>query len=472
MRRITTIISLLLCTIAPFAVHAAVPADFSRLKELTPHSPQTGREIAAITLDVDMYAASRDDLGDLRIFRAGAAVPHVTERVSENCSRTVRRSQPARKVSLHEDAANRLEVVFELLGETPRSDGLEIVTPLRDYERGLRISASPDGKEWTVIVPEAQVFDYTRYMDIAQREAAFPSTAGRFIKLEIFQADDAKTAPILELTREFRKGQAEGEIQKTTVEKRPFRMDDVRFWRTSVVEEFKADIKRDYPVAGWKVCRDEKGKATIVEVKTRREPLTALRLTTDSANFCRTVEIQVPRGGAREEWAPARMDEWYTLATGTVSNLSFRTVCRSALAVDFPETRAAEYRLVIHDGDNPPLHVTGVAGRGNVYRAVFLAESAIPHVLYYGAPLVLPPVYDAAVVLGQLRSDYRPAAWTAGPEKMNPEHKSDGRSGVHGFFARKLVFGSILALVVAVLAFALIRAVRHAESATDGGKED
>ena len=465
MRQITTLLPLILCAVAPFAVRAAGPADFSRMKGLNPPSQTAGGEIAAVTLDADLYAASRDDLGDLRVFQASRAVPHLAERVSETRSRTVRDSQPARKLSLHEDAANRLEVVFELLGDHPRADLLEIVTPLRDYERGLRISASPDGKAWTVLTPEAQVFDYTRYMDIAQREAPFPATTGRFIKLEIFQADDAKTAPILELTREFRKGQAEGEIQKTSVEKRPFRMDDVRFWRTRVVEEFKADVKQDYPVAGFTVRRDEQEKSTVVEVKTRREPLTALRLATDSTNFCRPVAVQIRRSG-RGEWAAAPGAGWRTLATGTCSDLSFRTIHRSALAVEFSETRAADYRLVIQDGDNPPLHVTGVTGSGNVYRAVFLAESATPHTLYYGAPTVPPPVYDAAAVLGQLRSEFRPAAWTAGPEMKNPDYRPDGRGGIRAFFARRLVFGLILGLVVAALTWALIRAVRQTESAT------
>ncbi len=470
MRHNTTILSVLLCA-AGLSARAADPSEFSRMKELAPPAGTEGRSIAAAVLDPELYAASRDDLGDLRVFRAGTAVPHITERVTESRPRTVREIQSARRFSFREDAGNRIEVVFELLGDNPRADGLEILTPLRDYERTLRVSTSADGAAWSALLPEAQLFDYTRYMDVAQREAAFPAPATtRFVKLEIFRADDAKTAPILELTREFRQGKAESEIQKTTVETRPFRMDDVRFWKNRTVDEFKADVKRDYPAAGFTVTRNPKEKTTIIEVKTRREPLTALRLATDSMNFRRAVTVQIRRApGGEEDWAPTAGDEWRTIAAGAVSDLSFRTVHRSSLTVAFPETRAAGYRLVIHDGDNPPLTITGVSGSGNVYRAVFLAESATPHVLYYGAPSMQPPEYDAAAVLGQLRQDFQPAVWTAGPEKANPGCTPRSGGGKwHAFFAKKLVFGGIIALVVLALGWALVRAVRHAESATPG----
>lgn len=469
MRRNTGIFSAALWTALCLAAGAAVPPDFSRERELTPPAGAEGRTIAAVTLDAAVYAASREDLGDLRVFRGGMAVPHLIERVTKTRQHTAHDPQAARRVSFRQEADNRIEVVFELAGDSPAADGLEVVTPLHDYERTARVSVSPDGRNWTLLVPQAPLFDYTRYMDIAQREIAFPVTvAARFVKLEILRADDAKTTPILELTREFRDGRAEGEIQKTVVETRPFRMDDVRFWRNRTIEEFKANVMREYPVAGFTVTRDPKEKTTIVSVDTRREPLTSLVFLTDSDNFCRDVEVQVPvPPNESDECGRPQRNGWRTIATATFDSLGSRTLsckdmCRSA---DFDETRSAEYRLVIHDGDNPPLHATGVTACGNVYRAVFLAESATPHVLCYGAPSVPPPEYDAAEVLGRLRRDFQPAAWTAGPEKVNPAYKPAGGGCWRAFFAQKLVFGGIIALVVVALGWALVRAVRHAESA-------
>ncbi|MFH0938040.1 MAG: hypothetical protein V1899_01970 [Planctomycetota bacterium] len=324
-------------TVASLWAISAEPTDFSRMRGLIQPTPSAPVEIVAFELDADIYETGRSDFGDIRIFRDGTAVPHIVERAMETSMRTAREIQPSRRVSLREEADNRIEVVFELLGDDPQVEGLEIVTPLHDFDRDVRVWTGPDGITWEIVVPQAQVCDYARFMDFDQREVIFPAVNRRYIKLEISSATVAQTGRVME----------------------------------------------------------------------------------------------------------------------------------------FPETKETAYRIVIRDGDNPPLDVTGVKGQGNVYRTVFIAKGSEPHLLYYGAQSVKPADYDVATVLGQVRRDYQPVVWTMETPRLNPACSSAVIADERGaFFKRKSVLVTGIILVVLALGWALIRAVRHTETATTDQTDD
>ncbi|MFH1708387.1 MAG: hypothetical protein ABIF71_10810 [Planctomycetota bacterium] len=204
-------------------------------------------------------------------------------------------------------------------------------------------------------------------------------------------------------------------------------------------------------------------KTTVVEVTSRREPLTGLAITTDGANFSRRAEVMI-KISINENGRVG--EDWRTIGSGVLQDLALGTVHRSSLALTFPETRATAYRIVINDGDNPPLRVTGVQGRGDVYRALFLSGGTDRYALYYGGADVGPADYDAAAVLGPLRKDCRPVLWTMEPGAPNPAYAPTAAEERGAFFKRKSVLFSGIALVVLALGWALIRAVRHTEQAT------
>ena len=101
---------------------------------------------------------------------------------------------------------------------------------------------------------------------------------------------------------------------------------------------------------------------------TRRQQPVELILETSSRNFSRLAVVgTLLKRGIRTEWIE--------VGRGEVSLLDFGGYHRQVLGIAFPERREAEYRIVIHNEDNVPLAITGVAARGNVYRVVFLATA-------------------------------------------------------------------------------------------------
>ena len=153
--------------------------------------------------------------------------------------------------------------------------------------------------------------------------------------------------------------------------------------------------------------------------------------------------------------------EWIEIGRGQVSLVDFGGYHKETLKISFPEQRESEYRIVIHNEDNPPLEVTGVTARGSVYRAIFLAAENETYRLGYGSEEAESPRYDAAVVLAPVRKAERTSEAKLGKETANP---AAGRSPL--FDGRSLINNaafliSVVLVLVVLLGWALFRAVRR-----------
>ena len=79
--------------------------------------------ILAVTLDSDIFAATRDGLPDFRTFDSkGQEVPYLIEKVTESCTQTVHETSASEVVSLHERDIS-VEVVVGLAAIRSRPTG-------------------------------------------------------------------------------------------------------------------------------------------------------------------------------------------------------------------------------------------------------------------------------------------------------------------------------------------------------------
>jgi len=431
---------------------ATEPASFRCSKPID-RGTATGESILAVTLDSDVYAATRRDFPDLRIFDArDHEVPCLLEKATEPRTRTVRNACQSTVVSLKE-RGDGLDVIVRLDADAPAADGLNIMTPLANYERRVSIEGSNDGLGWTPLLAGGVIFDYSRYMDIGNRELRLPYNSYRQFRLSISGIADAKESPFLDLTRKYRGGRETERTETTVLERRPFRIDRIELWHEQAEKTFEYDRKADYKAAGWRVEESPAAKRTIVEVTMRREPLTELTLETSSRNFSREATIQksMPHG-ARTEWSD--------IGSGRISVVDFGGFHRATLGVSFPEERQTAYRIVIHNEDNPPLVITGVKPRGNVYRAVFLAAKGETYHLGYGSQEAAAPQYDAAIVLAPLRERQAPQEARLGVETPGAA-PGEPPVDLRQLLNNPLFLGPVIAALVALLGWALWRATRR-----------
>ena len=409
-----------------------------------------GEEILAVLLDSDIYAATRDGLPDLRIVDdRGAAVPYLLEQVAHRRTTQVRQPCASKVVSLHVDEGKGLEIVVELDEKAPGATGATIRTPLADYERRVRVFGSQTGAQWAPLVSDGAIFDYSRFMDVRNRDVVIPPNDFRRFKLVVEHELDDRESPLRDLIRSRSEGKKDEQVEITQILRRPFRIDRVDLWRTVETDGMSKAETFAYPIAGLRVELDAKQKVSRVEITSWREPLTSLSIITESRNFSRPATVLIPvQHGIRTDWVE--------VGRGTLSLIQFRAFHRDDLGVDFPEQRQEHYQLVIENADNPPLEITGVEAKGVGYRLVFLGTAGRKYHIEFGSDATEPPKYDTAAVLGSLQRGFQPVMVKLGARVANPGYK-DAR-GPGGILNSGIFLALVIVVMVLVLAWALLRA--------------
>lgn len=441
-RRISRILAAGLCSflVSGASVAAEEPA-FSFRKEIAP-ATKSEETLIAVPLDADVYFATQPGLADVRLLSPdGKTMPFVLRRAPGDRSKVSQRSYWSRsKPVLRPLDEGGLEITLNLGQDDPVPQGLRVVSPLKNFEQRVRVQTSDDGQDWTAAGVETLIFDYSRYMDVRNDEVPFPAGSHKHIKVIIDDVTSEQQSELLELTRQLRGDQEEERTERIVIDRRPFRIDRLDFWRdVSPITEVR---KQSYPVTRYSTETDAKTRQTIVAITTHREPLTELVLQTSSRNFSRlcTVEVEVQQG-VKKTWQP--------VASATLSRMDFKSLKRETLSITFPESRQISYRLVIENRDSEPLEVTGIDAIGNVYEVAFLAAAKSPYQLLYGNPEAPEPQYDSATLETLLR-EYSPEPTTLGPEVLA------GPVTAPGFKLSSLVNDPrILTMIIGVLVVAL-----------------
>lgn len=413
-------------------------------------------EIVAFNLDSDIYAATRPGIPDLRVLDdVQAEAPYQLEADMEYREERTHQSFSTEIVTLKPDG-NTLEVSLRLPDKSPDADGFRFATPLTNYERKVRVSGSADGAQWTPLVADGIIFDYSRFMDVSNREIALPKNSFRVFKISIEDVTDEKESPLKELTRSFRGDREDQRVERTIIERRPFRIDRIGAWHVVTRERVQKAKMAFYPVTGFDAKVDTSKKQTIVSVRTRREPITRFTLETSNRNFSRRALVEAPV-------VHGVNTEWHTIAEATISNFSFRKQHREESTISFAERREEQFRIVILNEDNPPLNITGVTAEGSVQRVVFLAQPAKVYRVFYGSETAAAPKYEAATVLATLRQDYVPVQARLGVQAENTEFGGAPGVTMRGLLNNWLFLGSAIGLMVIGLGWCLFRAGRRLE---------
>jgi hypothetical protein len=418
-------------------------------------------ELIAIPLDADVYAHTQPGFSDLRVFGPeGRVVPYLLRRRPTIRERTVRRLWRAEDLSARFLEDGGLELTFTRDEESPTPEGLSIVTPLTDFERRVRVEASADGSNWQTIADETVIFDYTRVVDVRNADVRLQETSRRTYRVTIDQITAAQESELLELTRRLGSGGELDRQERTDIRRRPFRIERLDLWTDNATEQVTEDELQPYEVSGFEVEQDAARKQTRVRIDTRQEPLTSLTIVTATRNFSRNVEVQValPRG-TETDWQP--------LAEGRLLRLGIGRLEREELTLTFPETRAAQYQLVIHNGDSPVVAIDGVKGAGHVYEVICLAGTSETCRLSYGAEEAESPEFDVVALRLALEEGIAPLPATLGaPQSASPPGPFEFR------WSRLLNDPRFLIPVVLVFTLFLGVALYHAARTVDSLPEE
>jgi hypothetical protein len=466
-RRFTKLVALIGVFAFPVAVFADEPQyRYTKPIEMPAFSVD---ELFAVTLDDDVYSATRDNYPDIRVQSTDAAgdtseVSYTLRRATTTKSETSRHFFAAKNPSIKTLPDDALEITLELDKNDPQPQGIRILTSLSNFEQRVRIFSSPDGKDWKPVGDEGVVFDYSQFMDVRNDTIPFPANTDRHFRIVIDNVTQELESQLMELTRRLQAGVEEHRDERLVIQRRPFRINHLEFWNDVEQHHVSGDLKAAYLVSNFKSENDTKEKQTLLTFDSRREPLTSLQLETKSKNFSRQIEVQVEHTSGKET-------SWQTIGSATISRLAFGKLNRDDVTITFPETRGEKYRIVIHNRSSAPLSIDGVTATGNQYQLVFLASppakmegvEAKPanYELRYGSDTAAAPDYDVAAITASLSDGYQPKPVTLGKQiEVAIEPLADS------FSPRKLlndgrVLGGIAVVLVAALAWGLYHAGRR-----------
>lgn len=448
--------------LAPGLALGALNKDnFKVERALEGAAPERTEAVAAL-FDADLHRVAADGFADLRVIDdRGQEIPGAVEKVLVSETRVVRRQVAAKARALKELPGNRIEAEFLLDRSESRADGFDVATPLRDFVRSVTVLGSVDGTVWTPLVQGADICDYSRYLDVRRTEVLLPAASGPWFRVEIGNASEERLQPLVKLvTRQG--GQDSGaEIRTQELLKTPFRMDGVRFWRDEPVVERRNEARREWELPAPEVVENASEKTSEILVETGRLPLNRLTLVSTSRNFSRKVRVQV-------EGVENGVTRWRDVAEARVRDVDLPGFVRSELDIDFPEQRARQLRVIVANGDNPPLAGVRLRGFGPVYRILMLAESGRSYRLLYGGGNIERPAYDLEAVLTPVRQGLQPAARTLGAPRENPDYRPAG-AGLGSWLNNRAFLTGAIILAALVLLVVLARSLKRVGGSLDEG---
>lgn len=453
-------------------VAAVAPAQWPgplRFWKAVDRAPGKEEEILAFPLDREIHAVTRDGMPDLRIIdNDGTPVPYLLETQLQDRKEMVR-EEFATEIGNLRAEGNSLEIHVRLAETSPSADGLIVISPLRNYERKVRLAGSVDGTNWTAVNTEGLIFDYSQHMDISSRNIALPKNGFRQFRLTISDITDQLESPFRHLSKTFEDAKETKRVEQTVIERRPFRIDRIRIWHDRPAQEARTV---SHPLTGFETVEEPSKKRTVITARANREPINRLTVETTNRNFSRQVTIEAPAGkgpsgtegkAGRGEGASEGTREWQVIANGTIENFHFRDQARQSQGIAFPERREEAFRIVIHNEDNPPLTVSGVKAEGYLHRAVFLAQPGKSYRVFYGSATLEMPHYEAAQVLATLRKTSAPVTVALGGQQSNADFR-EGPAKAGGILNNWVFLGGAIAALVAVLGWSLFSAGKKLEA--------
>jgi hypothetical protein len=430
---------------------AVAHLEFAKKVEMPAPALEKGR-VLAIRLDSDVCERTRERFPDLRVVagETGDEIPFALRQLRRPKIVTRSERHPSRLESLGKMEGNQVEFVVRLIlkenDPVPSIHRLVLRTPGRDFEKRVTVLGSNDQTDWTPLVQDVPIYDYSSIADIANRTIPLPLPAEatfRYFKVIISNFQETKSAAVRELIRETRDGKKVSEIEKSLEDTSPLRVEDIEVWirHERTVEDETVTVPVPVKIIGTTTAE---GRTTL-DIQTRRDPLVSLRLQTDSVNFARNATLL----------AGDDPDSLRRIAETNLTRISLGDQFSESLSISFPETRAAQFRIVIENGNAPGLNITGAEAEANVYTAEMISDH-LPEKggirMAYGGNEVSAPSYDIAAILqGKPGTNFLECS--LGTEEPNPFY---GKAQPASFWERLL--GGKTPLRIAVVGMCIVLA--------------
>ncbi len=366
MKLLASLVLVLMFAQVPTRPEAAIPY-FSNIRDV--HITQPDRQNFFI-VDGELWAHSRPDLGDLRLYDGDSPVQYA---ISEQRAGISSEEVEAKVLNLGSVAGHtEFDLDTQLLAEYDR---IHLRLEAHDFVATASVSGgSAPGKGAEVQLPPSTLYDFSKEQLGSNSQLKIPTSSFRYLHVKFssgIRPQDVKGATIYNLHEQR------------------------ALWEN----------------AGTCSAPSQKNHLTIVSCDiAQRIPLSRIEFHVDPAqvNFRRTVSVEDSRG--------------VQIATGEISRVRIRRgetlVTNEQLAMGISGA-SGSITLNIDNGDNPPLKITATDALAIERRVYFDPQGKSALRLYYGDEKLEAPAYDYARFF---HVELSPAEAQLGSGSHNPQY--------------------------------------------------
>jgi len=380
-----------------------------------------------VAVDEAIWKNARPDLGDLRLYNGQQEVPYAltVERGSrENDTKDVRVLQQS-------VAGGKTQFVIDM-ADVAEYDHIALNLAAKNFVAHARVEGQEDlhGKNWALL-SESILYDLSKENLGGNSVLRLPLSSYKYLRVTI--DGPVKPDDVLGATAEFRQEQK-------------------AVWRdvggAPTVAEMPMSAARNDSSRG-------SGKATVLTFAVPENvPVDRVDLAIDPAqpNFRRSVQVT----GDKDAYiGPGEIDRIHMVRSG-------QKIDSDAHDVGFSAVGHKTIKVIIYNGDDPPLKLTSARLQQLERRIYFDAPASGQVTLYYGDEKLEPPVYDYAKLF-LLAKDAAPAP--PGAESTNAAYT--GRPDERQWTERHpaILWLAIVAAVLVLGAIAL-RSMKSAASSS------
>lgn len=428
---------------------------------------QSIEQFASIVMDEELYFGTTESWHDLRILDGDRKeVPYLVHQQSKEKRSTHQQSTIVSKPQVRPLTENNLEISFTIdRKKHPHAiDGIALTTSLRDFEHRVKVETrTSDTSPWRTLVADALIYDYSRYMDVRNLEVPFTEKSSNTDEVQfrvlIEKITQEKESQFLVLTRTLKNGVQTKQEETLAINRETLHIDSLSYWHQVDSVSSKEPLLTDYPIQLESRREDEKNKNTIIEFSSKRQPLSLLQVITEDTNFHRNVTLYAVNTGNSQDHLAEKEQR---LTESSITKISLPKSSQTNLTIPFPPIRNSRYRLVIENGDSPPLKDISLKASGESYEILFLTAPNQKYSLTYGNLLLNAPNYDLLAIRTALDSKIPAISGRLGA--ATPIRLVDPRPTWERLFENRLVLGALFTLLLGILAWTLYQASKRLAS--------
>ncbi|MCG8598944.1 MAG: DUF3999 domain-containing protein [Verrucomicrobiales bacterium] len=416
-------------------------------------------------LDADVFREARSDLSDFRLFDTSGEtpqlVPFLIQEMEPEAKASPSRIIPSKIIDFSEAKNGAITLIVELENHAGRAASVTISTPLRNFEKQVSVEGSNDRSAWENVVEKEAVFDFEKYVDFRRTTIPLPENPFRFFRIRISEASDEMRSRVRAVRKSVSDRLGTTVEESFEIETRPFRVENLIFStaKTSVEERIGNIVSYPASLLGTKINKEKKRSEILLDIENC--PVDTLWFETKDRNFRRQVELQVPAGTAPAATVEG-VDSWRTAKRGTIYHFQLGEYSDSDPEIEFTlpagKKRPRWIRVLIENGDSPPVTISDVKAFGKVYQLRFLASPGETYVSRFGSndTELKAPQFDLAAIRMANQKGLEKTRFYFNEIEANPSFS--GSAPAKPVLNQTWMLWIAIAAVVACLIFVLVRA--------------